>query len=101
MTDQKWCFWVDETCQTPNGFVPAVVTEDEPGFAPLIGNGEFARPWYWGDTIDRARELVEHANAEIGVSPERADEILLSSMRASFRAQAASERWQRIKEGRE
>ena len=30
-------FFVDETMHTPNGYVPAVVFEDESGYYPLIG----------------------------------------------------------------
>ena len=101
---KPWCFWVDETMHTPNGFVPALVVEGESGYWPMMGNGKGSSPWYWGDTIEKAREVCAKANADRGIDPKRADEIVLSSMAATNREQArreeVQERWREIKEGR-
>ncbi len=93
-------FYVDDTMYTPNGFVPALVTEDEPGFSPMIGQGELAQPWYWGHDLDEAKRIAAKSNAERGISEDDAHDILISSIVASNKLQAASERWEAIKQGR-
>lgn len=76
-------FFVDETMLTEHGYVPSMVTEGEPGFTPLSGNGEFAQPWYWGHDIDVAQRLADEANLELGIDRQLALLIIASSMRMS------------------
>lgn len=65
------------------GFVPSLVIENEPGHSPMRGRGEFAEPWYWGDTLDRAREVCDRYNQDrLGISPKTAMRIVASSMGA-------------------
>lgn len=80
-----YCFWLDETHRAPDGtgYIPNIVYENQPGYAPLVGNGRHASPWIWGPTIEDALRQVKEANERIGVSPERASEIVLSSLAAS------------------
>jgi hypothetical protein len=85
-TDARQCFWLDETCVDPNGkgFIPSLVTEGEPGHSPLKGDPEkFQSPWVWGPTIQDAKRQVREANEALGITPEQATDIVLSSMAAS------------------
>lgn len=84
MSTPRTCFYVDESMHTPNGYVPAIVTEGEPGYQPLIGRDESAEPWYWGNDINTARRLCEEANHQQGISADAAREIVRSSMAASW-----------------
>jgi hypothetical protein len=89
-TEQQhnWCYYIDPT-QVPDpehGYVPSVVTRNEPGHAPLTGNGACAQPWYWGKTYPEADRYCVKANEKIGVSPAEAAMIILSSIMASKNA---------------
>ena len=75
--------YVDETMETPEGFIPSLVTENEAGHSPLAGKGAFSAPWYFGHDLITARRLVDEANAKLGLTPIEAIEIVASSMRAS------------------
>jgi hypothetical protein len=77
-----WCFWIPVEPHDENGWVPSVATEGEPGHAPLAGKGSHARPWYWGKSYEQAREVCAAANARIGITPQAACEIVLSSLSA-------------------
>jgi hypothetical protein len=75
---KNWCYWINETKPgTDKGtFEVGVVVEDEPGYYPT-GGGEkdpLKAPWYWD------RETCKRANAERGITEERAFEIVSSSM---------------------
>lgn len=98
-SERRTCLWVDETCWTPNGYVPALVVEDEAGYTPMMGRGEHAQPWYFGRDIDTARKLVAESNAERGLSEQDVDDIVVSSMRAQSRAEAAARRWNGLRSG--
>lgn len=101
---KRYAFFVDETMKTPQGYIPALVTEDEAGFSPMIGNGEFSSPWYWGTDIETARRICAEANAERGISEVEARKIVESSIAAQIREdaekQAAEDRYHAIKRGR-
>lgn len=63
------------------GYVPCLVTENEPGYGAMRGNGEGATPWYWGKTMERAEEVCAHFNQErYGISKATATRIVCSSM---------------------
>jgi hypothetical protein len=66
-----------------NGFIPSLVTENEPGHSPLSG-GPGGTPWYWGKTYDQARTVCAKANADAGLSPEDVAAIVASSMSKSL-----------------
>ena len=80
---RRQCLYVDETMQHEGGYVPSMVTEGEPGHAPLEGNHPLASPWFFGQDIETAKRLVEETNAKLGITPDQAREIVLSSMAAS------------------
>jgi len=79
--DKRTCFYIDPT-QTPDedGYIPSLVTEGEPGHAPLTGGGDFQTPWYWGKTLAEAEATAAKANAEQGLSPRDVIDIVMSSM---------------------
>ena len=81
--EKRWIYYIDPS-QDPgdDGYVPSIVAEDEPGHAPLKGNGELAQPWYWGKTRADAEARASDENAKRGIDPDEALSILMSSMRA-------------------
>lgn len=80
MTKPRRCFIVLEDQRDDSGYIPSLVTEDESGHAPLIGNGEFASPWHWGTTLDEAKEVCRTENAKLGLSDDDVTTIVCSSM---------------------
>ena len=38
---KRHAFYVDETMKAEHGYIPSVVTEDEPGHTPMRGNGPY------------------------------------------------------------
>lgn len=74
------CFYQDMHSHDERGFIPSVVTEGEPGHAPLVGRGTMAMPWYWGKTYDEAAAQCAKENAKLGLSDEDVVEIMISSM---------------------
>ena len=66
-------------------FIPCLVTENEPGYAPMRGSDDLAQPWYWGNTNEECQEACDKWNLETwGITPEEAMQVVASSMRASF-----------------
>lgn len=82
------------------GYIPSLVTENEPGHSPLAGRGTLSEPWYWGHTMERAKEIAASENAQLGLMPEDVQEILDLSIVASIRQGAAQERVTAKLEGR-
>lgn len=82
----RQCLWVDPV-QDPSahgGYVPSLVVEGEPGHAPLLGSGSFARPWIWGQTLEEANRVCAQVNeSTYGFSEVDAARIVLSSVFAS------------------
>jgi hypothetical protein len=49
----------------------------------MTGQGEFAEPWYWGKTLERAQEVCDRFNLErLGLSKQTTTRIIASSMAA-------------------
>lgn len=71
------------------GYIPSLVTEGEPGHAPMLGQGEFSQPWYWGTDYDKAVEMAKGANERLGLSAEDVSEIIASSIGQTIREDAA------------
>ncbi len=90
----RQCFYIPEDQFVPGrGYIPSLVTEDEPGHSPMSGRGEFSEPWYWGMDIDTARRIAAEANArDFGLTPEQVDAIISSSIAASIRVDSARDR---------
>lgn len=66
------------------GYVPSLVTEDEPGYRPMRGDpSKHQTPWYWGKVFSEAQKVCAKVNQETwGVTEDEAAEIVRSSMRA-------------------
>jgi hypothetical protein len=79
----RWCYMIMVGQTSQGQYVPSVVVENEPGHAPLSGNGPLSEPWRWGADYDKAREIARQANHEMGLSDEDVLDIVTSSMRAS------------------
>lgn len=79
------CFYISPLeYDEGRGFVPSLVVENEAGHSPMRGNGKFAEPWYWGDTIERANEVCDRVNKQrYGISHQTQMRIVASSMRVS------------------
>lgn len=84
------CVWVFETSETDGGYIPSIVYGGVSGHYPLSGRGEHASPWVWGPTIQQARLTANEYNERLGISPEQAVAILMSTFDAHF---AREESW--------
>ena len=78
--------FVDETMLVEGeGYRIPLVVEGENGHHPTgtwpyTGAVGETRPWFWGPTIEKAREACERYNERLGVSKEEAHAIVLASM---------------------
>jgi hypothetical protein len=81
---KRQCYWIPAEPWDEKGFVPFLVTEDEPWPKPLAGNpAKFQTPWYWGTTYPEAKAYADQVNLDdFGITPDQMAAILLSSMRA-------------------
>ena len=76
----RYAFWIDPTQPAGHrGFIPSVVFEGVSGHYPMVGRGEHAQPWYWGD-IDTAKRLAADENAKLGLTEQDVSDIIISSM---------------------
>lgn len=83
---KPWCYYTSGTeFDEGRGYVPSIVFQDEAGHYPLRGSQSDQLPYYWGMTLDEAREACDAANEARGLSAEDVDAIMLSSFRAHFR----------------
>lgn len=87
----RGCYYVLESWEGADGFIPSWVVEGEAGHRPLIGNGPFARPWFWGPDFETARRICATANAELGLNEDDVEAIVGSSIAASIRQDAAQD----------
>lgn len=86
MITPRQCYWIPPDAGTDNGFVPSLVTEGEPGHAPLRGRGRLATPWYWGATYEEALAHCVKANRDdFNLTEEDTAVILASSISAQLR----------------
>lgn len=77
----RFCYYIPVDQFTERGYIPSVVTENEPGHAPLWGRDDWVAPWIWGQTYKDACATAARANAELGLSETDIAEIVASSMR--------------------
>ncbi len=88
------CFFIVEGQFHPElGYIPSLVTEDEPGHSPMAGRGELSEPWYWGTDLETARKVCAMVNLDdFGLTEYDAAEIVASSVGASIIADARHQR---------
>lgn len=85
MSKPRRCLYVPpDSFDEGHGYVPSIVEEGKPGHTPLRGNGSGARPWYFGMTYEAACQRAEQDNLEMGITPEDARQIILSSIALPF-----------------
>lgn len=83
MSDPRKCFYISHDAHVQGkGFIPSIVTEGEPGHAPLVGSGDLAEPWFWGETYEEAKAIALEENGKLGLTRDDITEIIASSMRA-------------------
>lgn len=74
--EARQCFWISGLTAENGGYIPSVVTENKPGHQALTGNGEHARPWIMGATLEEALEVCTQANRDDwNLSPRETSEI--------------------------
>ena len=81
---KRRCYVILEGQRNSHGYIPSVVTEGETGHHPMMGNGAFSQPWYWGTDFETAQRLCADANRSLGLSEFDVEQIVTSSIRASF-----------------
>ena len=83
----KYCYYInpDQDTNEHGGYVPSIVVEGEDGHRPLLGNGPCAAPWVWGTDLKVAQQIAAERNDRIGITPQRATQIVASSMTATIR----------------
>lgn len=79
----RQCYVILDSQCDEHGYIPSLVTENEPGHSPLTGNGDGSAPWYWGQTYERASQVCARVNLDrFGINERTAAKIVASSMRA-------------------
>jgi hypothetical protein len=82
----RQCMWINPS-QNPDkygGYVPSLVVENEAGHSPMLGRGEGAAPWTWGDTLEQAEKVCADYNERtFGLTETDCLRIVASSMAAS------------------
>jgi len=69
-----------EKCSMNNK--PTIIPAQPGSKVVFVGNGSCATPWVWGLTLKEAEAQARKRNLRIGISPEEANLIVLSSMMA-------------------
>lgn len=91
--ERRWCYWIpDNAFVEGRGFRVSIVIENEAGHYPTgdTPEGGDREPWFWGMTLDEARELAERENLEkLGLTPKDAALIVASSVGATFQPAGA------------
>jgi len=82
MPEPRKCFWIPAESETPEGYVPALITEGR-GYGLMAGNGPCARPWYWGSTREQAMAIAAAENRKLGLTDQDVTEILMSVFRGA------------------
>ena len=73
MTDSKRVYFLMESQRDENGeLIVCIAIEGESGY--------YKTDWRWGKDIDWAEEVARKKNADMGISEEEANKIMLSTM---------------------
>ena len=80
---KRYCFWIPASPHDESGYVPAMITEGQPGYKLMLGSGESAAPWYWGGTRQEALAVAAEANIRLGLSDRDVADIIASSLAAA------------------
>lgn len=78
--NRDYCYFIPPQTPDRKGFIPACVIENVEGYRMMSGNGEFSEPWYWGKTEVEANRVCDEMNAKRGITKERQQEIITSTM---------------------
>ena len=73
MTDSRSVYFLMESQRDENGeLIVCIAIEGESGY--------YKTDWRWGKDIDWAEEVARKKNADMGISEEEANKIMLSTM---------------------
>jgi hypothetical protein len=79
--DGRYMFYIPaDALVMGKGYRPSIVFDGVAGHFPN-GGGD-VEPWYWGDTIDKARAIARKCNETLGLSEDDELRILTSSVNA-------------------
>ena len=83
----EWCYVISgaKECVDENGFIPSIVVRGRRGHYPMLGQGKYAIPWYWGKTKEEAEQTCAEMNKEVGLSERNVALLVGQSMRENFR----------------
>ncbi len=83
----RTCYYIPPNQCDDEGFIPSLVTENEPAHVPFMGNGACASPWHWGHTYEQARDHAAKMNWEdFGLNQDEVAAIMISAIRTARRA---------------
>ena len=85
MSDRTCYFIPVDSYVEGEGFRVSVVTENQPGHRPTgtwpyTGAPGETRPYFWGHDYKEAQTIAQQQNEKMGISPDDATRIVLSSM---------------------
>ena len=88
MAEKRQCYYISGTQPTEasdgEGFIPSLVTKDEPGHQLMSGNSdELQAPWVWGPSLEEAHTTADIMNEMMGITKKDAAKIVASSMAVS------------------
>lgn len=83
MDGSRFCYYLTPTMLTPEGYLPVVVVEGCAGYGPPSGQPH-ADPAFWGRELATARQRVDEANTQLGISREQARQIAVAACAAAF-----------------
>jgi hypothetical protein len=59
---KRQCFWINPAHKVEGGYIPALVTENEPGYQLMSGATPDTAPWVWGPDLATAEATAEREN---------------------------------------
>jgi len=77
---KRFCYTAITGQFDKNGYIPSAVFEGEKGHRPMMGQGKFAAPWYWGKTYGECQEIADLMNEDLGLTKAEAFKIVGKSM---------------------
>lgn len=82
LTDREFAYFIPPQTPDEKGFIPACAIERVQGYHMMSGSGEGSAPWYFGKTEQEAEDTCTAKNLQRGISADRAQQIVLSTMSA-------------------
>lgn len=86
LTKGNYCYYIGTSTYSEKHeqYMLGVVVRDEPGWRIYGGEDD---PVLWGNDYTKAKEMVDEYNKQKGITPKQVQEIIVSSIKASFRGE--------------